>query len=357
MSNFIIIDKKQEWDQLINSFDHSDFYHTYEYHLISKNDTDSPYLIKYSEGDKIIALPLLLREIEGSQYKDVTSVYGYSGPLTKNIGADFNNDNFKLQLQKFFYGNNIISVFSRLNPFIPFQDIVLKNIGTISFKGRIVNIDLTKDLESQKKDYNKRLKTYINHSRKNCSIKRATTNDEILEFIDIYYENMRRVNAAKDYFFPKDYFFDLINCKDFETEILLSIDNISQEIIAGAMFMKKNNIVQYHLSGVRSDHLHFNCMKLLIDEMRIISTKENYQYFNLGGGVGSKDDSLLHFKSSFSKDFKEFKLWKYIVNEFVYKELTNKNQKRECVTCITFENNSNDFFPCYRFDNKIQDSK
>src|SRR5690606_553018 len=225
MAYITIVDNKQEWDELVAYFEHSDFYHTYEYHQIAKGESDRPILIKYSEDDKLIALPLLLRKIEGHPYWDATSVYGYPGPLTKNVNTQFNNGPFNRLLQELFRERKIISVFSRLNPFIPHQEIVLKNIGDISFKGRIVNIDLTKELECQKKDYNRRLKSYINQSRSHCTVKLATTKADILTFIDLYYENMHRVQATKGYFFSKDYFFDLCNAKDFKTETLLAIHN------------------------------------------------------------------------------------------------------------------------------------
>ena len=38
-------------------------------------------------------------------------------------------------------------------------------------------------------------------------IKKASTKKEILNFIDIYYENMDRVQARSSYYFKPDYFF------------------------------------------------------------------------------------------------------------------------------------------------------
>lgn len=345
MNNIIVIDKKQEWDILIASFENSDTYHTYEYHKIVKSETEQPVLIQYCEGDKIIALPLLFRTIPGSSHMDATSVYGYPGPLTKNIGPDYDNTSFRTALLKLFHSMKVVSVFSRLNPLIPYQDIVLRNLGEIAFSGKIVNIDLTIELENQKKEYNRRLKTHINKARKNCTIKKAFNDMEIDAFINLYYENMRRVNATKNYFFNRNYFFELIHSIDFNTEVLLAVHNESKKIIAGAMFVKKNKIVQYHLSGTDEDHLYLNPVKMLIDEMRVMATQGNYRYYNLGGGVGSSEDSLFHFKSGFSKDFKEFKLWKYIVNESIYKELTDLNKQK---TQIMGSSSPGNFFPSYR---------
>lgn len=321
-----IIKVKSEWDSLLKEVDNYDFYHTYDYHFIAKGEGEEIVLIKYKENDIIVAIPLLIRKIEGTSFFDATSVYGYPGPMTKNVTADFDNTLFQKELQKILLKNNMVSIFSRLNPYIDNQEIVLKGLGEIAIKGRVVNIDLTKNLEKQKQGYQNRLKTYINKSRRTCTIRKARTEKDILLFIDMYYENMRRVNASENYYFRKEYFFDLLNSEDFESEILLAVNNKTGEVIGGAMFMKKNSIVQYHLSGTREQDLHLGPIKLLIDEMRIIGTRENCSFFNLGGGVGNNEDSLFGFKSRFSKDFKPFKVWRCIVNEKAYYNLVQQSQ-------------------------------
>ncbi len=340
-----IITKKKAWCNLINQCENADFYHTFDYHLLSKSLNETPILIQYKEDNKVIGLPLLLRKIGNTNYFDATSVYGYSGPLTINIDSDFDNINFKNELNKVLLEQNIITVFSRLNPFVSNQETVLKNIGFIYNSGKIVNIDLTKKLENQKKDYSKRYKTYINKSRKLCYIKKVNSKDDITEFVKIYHANMKRVNATSNYFFPKEYFFSFFDSNAFQTELLVAIDKLSNEIIAGAMFIKKNKIIQYHLSGSKENYLEYNAIKLLIDEMRLQASSENFIFFNLGGGVGNKEDSLLKFKSGFSKDYKTFKLWKYTIDQNLYKNLVFQMQTKSCK--LNF-NNCTDFFPCYR---------
>ena len=322
-----IITEKDLWTSVLQQFDWFDSYHTYDYHNITKDDDEQSVLLYYTEENKAIALPLLVKEIEGTPYKDATSVYGYAGPVTQNICDNFDNIRFKNQVHNFFLDNNIISVFSRLHPYITLQRSVLKNIGEITKMGNIVNIDITEALETQKGSYQKRLKTYINKTRKVYSVTTAKTKDEIFKFIELYYENMRRVNAHSSYFFKHEYFLKLLESKDFKTEILIAICNDTQKIIAGAMFIKKNKMVQYHLSGCSEEYLHLNPIKLLIDEARIIATHEKYSYFNLGGGKGAKEDSLFQFKSGFSKDFRSFSLWKYIVNQEVYENLVKEKLK------------------------------
>lgn len=342
-----IITEKDSWDFLVDSCANSDFYHTYDYHMASKKWDEEAILIAYSEDGHAIVLPLLIRNIDGCRFKDATSVYGYAGPLVSTIHHDFDYGSFKRELHNLFMEKNIISVFSRLNPLLPNQESILEGFGEIATAGKIINVDLSINCIDQERAYQSRLRTYINKSRRLCTVKKAETDAEILKFIAMYYENMRRVNAKKHYFFEKHYFFDLLKSTHFKAEILLTIHDASQKIIGGAMFIKKSNIVQYHLSGTIAAYLHLNPVKLMIDEMRIIATQEKYTYFNLGGGVGSKEDSLFRFKSNFSKDFRAFKVWKYIVNKKIYDEQVLRKQQNPCAS---FLEHCNNFFPGYRCD-------
>ncbi|MCM4164767.1 MULTISPECIES: peptidoglycan bridge formation glycyltransferase FemA/FemB family protein [unclassified Arenibacter] len=340
-----IIRNKNQWDATLKMVDIYDFYHTYDYHQISKKEDEQAVLVKYSEKDTIIAIPLLLREITGTQFHDFTSVYGYAGPLTKNIDNTFVNAHFLKEFKEYLLDNHIISVFSRLNPFIPNQEICLRNFGEISTMSHIVNIDVTRNLEEQKQAYYKRLKTHINKARRKCYVRMAESKEDVLAYIELYYANMKRVNAKKEYFFDHNYFFQLLDSKDFNARIFLAIEKETNGIIAGAMFIETNKIVQYHLSGSDLEHLNLFPIKLLIDEMRIIAGRENCKFLNLGGGVGSKEDSLFHFKSSFSQDFKNFTIWKCVSDIEKYEALIVEKMKPNCGN---FVKGCSHFFPCYR---------
>ena len=82
--------------------------------------------------------------------------------------------------------------------------------------------------------------------------------------------------------------------------------------VSGAMDMFSTNLANSILKNDANDavlEITLGKTKLLIDEMRLIASKKGFNYFNLGGGLGGKyNDSLFNFKSSFSKDYKDFKL-------------------------------------------------
>lgn len=341
-----LIKDKKTWDDIVSAFDDADCYHTYDYHHLSKAEGEDPVLITFTHDEIKLALPLLIREIKGTNYMDATSVYGYAGPLSSNIPSFYNLSIFHRQLIALFRHHNIISVFSRLNPFIPRQDWILEGMGEIVSPGTVVNINVCLDDSLQRQQYNKRLKTYINKQERIFDIKKAESGEDILLFMEMYYNTMRKVNAKSKYFFPKSYFFDLMASENFKTEILLARCKETSQIISGAMFIKKNRIVQYHLSGSAENNLKLNPIKLLIEGMRRRASEEGYMYFNLGGGVGNKEDNLFQFKSGFSNDVRSFKLWRYVVDEEAYDKLvtsitkTHKNISREQM---------NEFFPSYRY--------
>lgn len=338
LSMIEVIEDKKPWDNFIDSFEDADLYHTYDYHMVAKGK-DRPILLKYVQGDISIGLPLLIRQIPNSSYYDATSVYGYPGPLYKNLTKDFNNLDFKEALLEYFELNNIISVFSRLNPFLHAQNKILEHIGICEKKGGIVSIDLTKDVDLQRREFGKRLKGQLNKARRHCTIKKATTDEELKVFIDIYHQNMDRVNAKSMYYFDDAYFKTIAKSNSFDTETLLAIHNDTGEIIGASMFFHKNSVIHYHLSGTKDEYLPLMPTKLLIDEMRIKATYLGLENFNLGGGLSSANDSLLQFKTSFSKNQIDFYVWKLVVNPEVYNNLIGENNLET----------STDFFPLYRY--------
>ena len=137
------IEHKETWVEQLAKIGNTDFYFTYDYHHLSKSEGEQPILLKYTQGNQSILLPLLLRNISGTEYKDAISVYGYAGILTNGKSSDFNITEFQKSLNAYFDEKNIISVFSRLHPFMVNQEDLLKGLGEITEQGMVVYVDLT----------------------------------------------------------------------------------------------------------------------------------------------------------------------------------------------------------------------
>ena len=119
MTHLITIQQKETWAEYVQKSTEHDFYHTWYYHSLDKSG--EPLLFVYQEGENFIALPLLKRKIDNSVLSDLTSVYGYTGPISNQKFEELDDqlmENFKAAFLKFLKTGKNISVFSRLHPFI-----------------------------------------------------------------------------------------------------------------------------------------------------------------------------------------------------------------------------------------------
>jgi lipid II:glycine glycyltransferase (peptidoglycan interpeptide bridge formation enzyme) len=200
-----------------------------------------------------------------------------------------------------------------------------------------VGIDLTLPEEKQIKQYARSFKYRINRLKKSgvCVI-RAENKEEIDSFIALYEENMKRVNAPKMYFFPREYFYRFL--EKIDSILLLAV--YEHQIIAGALCTFCRDNMQYHLGATKNDFLFMSPIKLVLDEARREGMSRKMRWLHLGGGRGGVDDSLFVFKSRFSNQRFVFKTWRYIHNKAVYDTLIY-NKYKENIPEITF-------FPLYR---------
>ncbi|WP_036678024.1 GNAT family N-acetyltransferase [Daejeonella oryzae] len=337
----VTIDQKTDWDSYVNRSNIYDFYHTWYYHQLENEG--EPFLFVYEYDEYFIALPLLKRRINESEYFDCTSVYGYAGPIT-NIPAEILDESvvlkFKETLLTYFESVNIISVFSRLHPIIN-EDTVWDNLGSIFKHGRTVTIDLRNELEEQRKLYQRTIRSKVKQlNTKGFTVREANMEEDLDQFIQIYTDNMVKVKASSYYFFDKKYFRSMLDSSDFESKLIVSFHE--GKMTSGAIITFSNEIMQFHLAATHNEFLKEGPMKLLIDEVTKIGRYHGMKYMHMGGGVGGNEDNLFNFKAGFSDFFLDFKTWRLIVNEEKYFSLI-KDQK-------IASTNSN-YFPLYRYVN------
>src|SRR5690606_39206002 len=80
MRSYVI--KKTEilrWNEIVFRSYSYDFYHCNSYNCL-ETDGEPALFVSQDKAGNFIAMPLVIREIEGSDFKDCTSVYGYPGP-------------------------------------------------------------------------------------------------------------------------------------------------------------------------------------------------------------------------------------------------------------------------------------
>lgn len=332
-----LIKKKKEWDTWVSNMDFFDFYHTYDYHTLFLEEDTEAVLIAYKEGDVQIGIPMIKRNLENGYY-DLTSVHGYLGPMCKKLDPGFNNEDFLSELKNLLLEENIVSVFSKLNPYIPHQDQILKGCGNIEKVGELVYFLQTDSEADQYSAYNRNTRQSLKKLKKSCEVKLGDFSKDVETFISYYYKSLDRLKAKPLFYFKKNYFNQLAQSVFSKSEILFAVNSETQQIMAGVLVVQTNNIAQVELAFIAEEFFKCSPLRLLFDECRQRYKNMDIKVLNLGGGRGGREGSLMKFKSSFSKKYADFQVWKYIAIPDVYHSMVSTEQK----------NHESNFFPKYR---------
>lgn len=334
------IDRQQQWESEMGLISARDFYHSFSYNAYYSKKNEIPVLFCFRQAGYTIIFPLILRETAHNGYFDITSVYGYAGPLCSHsvIPVDVVTK-FTESLNQYYLDNNVVSAFCRLHPSFK-NESLLEGIGEVLPLSETVFIDLTVPLDVQKRQFRKGVKSDLSKlCREGYSVFEDTGKQHIGEFVEIYNENMVRVGARPDYFFDDAYYNMIFNSPDIDSKLFFVVkDNVK---VAASIFVFTGDIIQYHLSGTRGDYLKNSPVRLIIDHVRIYGTENGYKELHLGGGVGSSEDSLFKFKAGFSDCRHQFKVWRHIVNPIIYNQLVKEHNPHPNST----------YFPLYRSPN------
>lgn len=346
------LESKEEWKNALTKFKRYDIYHLPEYHLLSEQyKWGTAKFFLYNEKQYSIGIPLLFHNvdcvegIEKPGYLDAVSVYGYPGPITNEIPIPKSIiKKFFQILNSYFEKNNIVSFITRLNPVIQ-HEYLTKNYGNVDYIGPTVSIDLRLSNEKQVDQYIDGHNYDISKAKdEGVECFQDTGWDYYDNFIDIYYETMKRVNAADYYFFSREYFErmkDLLN-----EQLLLFIAVKDDTVISGSLFTKCKGIIQYHLSGTKTDYLNLSPSKLILDSVRCWGNDSGLEIFHLGGGVGGKEDGVFQFKAGFSNNIHKYEIWHKVINRDIYKEINKQKLMWNEQQGLEFSDSS--YFPKYR---------
>lgn len=305
-------------------------------------DLAKAFIYKDENHKPIIAMPFYLRPIEGSlsdgkPYFDVTSTWGYSGPL---YNTELSTDTLKTfweQVDTWYQDNNIVSEFVRFNP----------DDNHINYSGELVTImNIIKgkllDIETIWSNYNRKVRKNINRARREELYTKIYYGDEITSkvidlFYDIYIHTMDRTNAEEQYYNSKKKLTTFMkNCPNNCAIVLTYKDSTA---IASEIVLLSNDSLFSFIGGTLSDYFSLRPNEILKHDVIDWGLNKGFKYYVLGGGLGKEDGIYVYKKTFFPNDEHPFVVGKKIVNKEVYKNMSAKH---------TSDESDSDFFPLYR---------
>ena len=280
-----------------------------------------PVFLLYENNHNIWIHNCLLGEIPNTEYKDIFSSYGYAGPVSNTNERSFINEanNAYLTWASF---NNVVAEFISYHP-------ILKNYrfdnADILFNRSTVMVDLTRDKPFDL--YKKRTRRDIRKAyRDGVSIELNDKESFIEPFKKIYFKTMIRNLAENSYFFNDNYFSKLIDSKN--TFVVTAFKD--SKLISAAIFLMSGDYMEYHLSGTSQEGLLSNANKALLHEAIMYAKVLGIKFAHLGGGSSQmNDDTLLLFKSGFSKDTINYSIGKRVIKKTVYEQLSKRKKNNK----------------------------
>jgi ribosomal protein S18 acetylase RimI-like enzyme len=324
------------WDDWLTDVPH-DIYHTAGYHSYSRGTGEGePFMLVVGDQRRGLAWPYLLRQVSevehlaGSLATDVTSVYGYSGPLAWGCAP---GDPFFAQAWSEVLGawlsQGVVSAFTRFHPLLGNESLMSGlraprdepvDREPVSTIGRTVSIDLTIGEDAARAGYSESLRRQIRNYR---AAGLVTTLDEdwtdIGTFARIYHETMARNGAADYYFFDKSDFLRLRESVD--GRVFLFVTRLGDTVGAAGLFTEYRGIVQEHLVAASQSLAYISPYKVLIDDACAWARQRGNSVFHLGGGRGAHEDSLFDFKSRFSPRRHPFYTGRWVLDPAACREL------------------------------------
>jgi len=328
-----------------------DFYHQPGYvQLEARRINATPEALLVSSGEQLFFVPYILRscnllfpEIREPMF-DAVSPYGYPGIL---ISDDGRNAGFVAEglaaLRQTLGERGVSSAFLRMNPILGADFATLFPDGMFCHSSQTVVVDL----KPKEAELLKQIRRAFQQTLRKCHglgfTARVDSLTDVLDtFVEIYWQTMDRVNAKESYYFDKGYFADLARLPGVHCCVIES----GSTIVAACICLECDGIVNTHLGGTRTEFLADSPFIMAMHESIRWAKSRGNRWLQLGGGVGGREDSVLHFKAGFSDKRIDFLTSRMVIDTAQYHQLVCHAAKTSGATPEKIM--SSNFFPAYR---------
>ncbi|MDE7238623.1 MAG: GNAT family N-acetyltransferase [Lachnospiraceae bacterium] len=344
----IYLAHEDEWTRVIGQFAKHDVYFTPGYvKAFWRNGDGEPFLLYYA-GKKLKAAnvvmkrPVPVRQTKGAADEalkdcyDFVTPYGYGGFLLQGDTSEEEKQALAHAYRDFCRDHHIVAEFNRYHP-------VIGNAHDMECLYEVVDLGHTvcMDISSKEKIWEGLTSKNRNLIRKaeKSGVRVYWGREESLftEFEQIYNATMDKVGADSYYYFHKEFYDSILN--DMKHQALVFSAHLAGETIAMSIILYGNGQLHYHLSASKKEYQSYAPTNLLLYEAACFGNSIGMKTFHLGGGLGSREDSLYHFKKQFNRyEDTQFAIGRAVFDAEAYERLREINNNAK----------ETNFFPAYR---------
>ncbi len=321
-----------EWDRAVRAFDEYDVYWLSGYVRAFMIHGDGEPLLFLYEGEDLRGInvvmkrdigkdPLFAGKVPGETWFDLITPYGYGGWLIEGKG-----DRAALfaAYESWCIRHGIVSEFVRFHPVLDNRASAEGAYETVALGGTIA-MDLGSPEEIWENITSKN-RNMIRKAQKNGVRVYNGRYPEIFEkFREIYNATMDKDEADKYYYFGGEFYESVMQDLAGEAQIFYAV--YEEKVIAASIILAAGGRLNYHLSGSVRQYQSLAPTNLILYQAALWGCANGCRTFHLGGGVGSREDSLYAFKAAFyRKEPRRFCIGKKIFDPEKYNELVSMRE-------------------------------
>lgn len=333
----------KQWDVAVRSFHAYDVYWLSGYvKAFQLNGDGEPLLFFYDDGSLRGINVVLKRDVakdphfvgripEGTWF-DLSVPYGYGGWLLEGDGdAEPLFESYSEWIRK----NGLISEFVRFHPMLQNHERCRSFYDVVQL-GKVVHMDLSSPETIWANISSKNRNMIRKAINQNVRVYHGCFPEIISRFREIYNKTMEEDEASSYYFFEPEFYDSILN--DLAENAQVFWAEKDGQVIAASIMLAANGHLNYHLSGSRREYRSLAAGNLILYRAALWGSANGCKTFYLGGGVGSGEDSLFHFKRAFYRgELSRFYIGKKVYDPEKYDALVSMRGQVE-----------SGFFPKYR---------
>ncbi|MCD4728426.1 MAG: GNAT family N-acetyltransferase [Pirellulales bacterium] len=302
-----------------------------------------------SEAGAGVLFPFLLRPLDvepwtesGETACDLVTPYGYGGAFAWNCDAEQANT-FWERFQAWAKTQHVVSSFARLSLF---PDQQLPFAGEVTVDRQNIVRDLAPTPEELWKDFEHKVRKNVNRAKRSgLTVEIDESGRRIEEYLAIYYATMERREAAGGYFFPREFFEQLVHDLPGQFVFFHVLDS-GQVVSTELVLVSAENMYSF-LGGTLADSFAKRPNDLLKYEAMLWGRQSGKRTFVLGGGY-AENDGIYRYKKSFSPiGSKPFRVARKIYDTAAYYRLLEHRRLQETNNDPAWTPKAG-YFPVYR---------
>ena len=341
-------EESNEWDEIVHSFPTHDVYYLSGYAKSLQVHGDGKALLFFYDNGKCRGINVVMRRLilaEGAEQPDPSAVsrlgsedlpgevdwdvwsdfatpYGYGGWLVEGDGNDLFSayENWCLE-------HRIVSEFVRFHPLLENQKPAASFYEVIPL-GETVTMKLDSP-DNVWKNLRSTNRTAIRKAIKSGVSVHNGNDPKIYEaFQPLYNSTMNQLQSEPFYYFSAAYYQCLQ--KDLANNAQIFYAEKDDVMIAAAIIFGCNGRMNYHLAGRNTVYDSLRATNALLYQAACWGAEHGFRTLLLGGGYGSTEDSLMHFKRTFyTGSGQRFYVGHKIFLPGVYQELVSRHSMKD----------------------------